>query len=134
MKTLKFIGTTSFADIKNNFGTVQWQDTTFYYSPLEKVIVPPPMFLVALGSAGTSLPTISLYGLEYVVALDMLRQDFECGKPVFDLDRYVVKPFNDYGVVYMEPPNNQHHLNQKSEIINKLDSRLQFYIRQSLIT
>ncbi len=131
MNIHKYIGTINYSEIDNNFGTVQWQPKTFYNSPLQ-IVTPSPMFLGAVGSAGTSLPTISPYGQEYVGALNMLRQDCEFGKTVFDLDRYIIKPSDNYCIVFKEPPDNQHHLNKNSEIINYLDLGLQLYIRKTL--
>lgn len=132
MDGYKYIGTISYIVLENNFGTAQWQPKTFYGSPFGTIFTPPPMFLGAYGSAGTSLPTLSAYGQPYVAAVNIIRQDYELGRPVFDSDRYLVKPTNGYGVVLKEWPDNEHHLNSESELINHLDPRLQNYIRSTL--
>lgn len=132
MDAYKYIGTVSYTMLNSNFGTAQWQPKTFYRSPLGTIITLPPMFLSAYGSAGTSRPTISTYGQPYVAAVNLVRQDYEFGKPVFDSDRYIVKPINGYGVVLKEQPDSQHHLNPNSTLIDFLEPRLQVYIKKTL--
>lgn len=132
MDAYKYIGTISYTILESNFGTAQWQAKTFYDSPLGTIITLPPMFLTVFGSAGTSLPTTSLYGQQYVAGVNVVRQDYELGRPVFDSDRYIVKPANGYGVVLKERPDNQHHLSPTSELVSYLDPRLQNYIRSTL--
>ncbi len=132
MDTYKYIGTVSYTVLDSNFGTAQWQPKTFYGAPLGTIITLPPMFLSAFGSAGTSLPTISSYGQPYVAAVNIVRQDYEFGKPVFDLDRYIVKPTNYYGIVLKERPDSQHHLNPESKLIDFLEPRLQVNIKKTL--
>ncbi|MBI3559749.1 hypothetical protein HY087_01305 [Candidatus Gottesmanbacteria bacterium] len=132
MDTHKYIGTVDYAIIDSNFGTAQWQPKTFYCSPLGTIITLPPMFLSAFGSAGISLSTLSPYSQQYIADVNIVRQDYKLGKPVFDSDRYIVKPENRYGIIFMESPGSQHHLTPHSEFINYFDPQLQTYIKNTL--
>jgi len=121
MNEHKFIGTFNPQVLNQNFGTAQWSSGTFSYSPIPVVSLPPTTVAV-YGSAGTSMPTTSCYGMTYVAAQNIIRSDYDKnGNLVYDQDRYVVVSNGSYCSAYMEPKGTDHHISGDSPIFKAIN-------------
>ncbi len=130
MNDMKFIGTTSLEDVDRTMSNSPWKPKTLA-APYLPITLPGNHFLT-VGSGCYSGATLSALKIEYISAIDLLRED-GCG--TIDVDHYLASRLSgNIFEIYKEPPQviPYHHLTNDSPFIDSLDQSWQELIRDIL--
>lgn len=107
---LDFIGIIQRESVRKTETETPWKPIFFELPPYE-VITLSSNYLLTLGSANISSPTVS-YGFQYVSGLDVFRHDFTSSnpyEPVVNIDHYIAGAIDPVRfAVFMTPPQSYH--------------------------
>jgi len=136
MRLYNFIGLVEKEDVLKTVGTQSWQSVLLDYIPY-KAVTYAPGYLFSLGSANLSLPTTSIYGLNYVSGITVFRHDFESkniNEPLINVDQYFAGSIGpDKFAVYKTPPPIHHWLKLNDSIINEIPQSWEGFVRSMLL-